>query len=111
MIIDRRLTEEKDNIVKCREPYTFRVKNCNVWKDRPKLINFECVKVKNFRPSVHYLESMDAVMLVALSEKPSNIVCIFYETKNFYELDRILIKRHHFDCAMIVNRTPPQTDS
>ena len=111
MIIDRRLKEEKDNIVKCREPYTFRVKNCNVWKDRPKLINFECVKVKNFRPSVHYLESMDAVMLVALSEIPSKIVCIFYETKNFYEKARILIKRHHFDCAMIVNRTPLQTES
>ena len=105
MIIDIRTSEEKENIRNCRVSYTFRVTSCNVWQDRPQLINFEPVKVKNWRPSVHYFEKFDTIVLIALGEKTKNVALIFYDTTHFYELQRLPVKRKHFDCAMIVNET------
>ena len=58
---------------------------------------------KNWRPSVHYIEKQDAIMVVALDERPSRITLIFYDTKDFYEIQRIKVQRVKFDCAMIVN--------
>ena len=42
-------------------------------------------------------------MVIALDEKSHQIAFIFYDTQNFYELQRVRVKRYQFDCAMIVN--------
>ena len=42
-------------------------------------------------------------MVIALDEKPDRVAFIFYDTVNFYELQRVKVKRFKFDCAMIVN--------
>ena len=52
---------------------------------------------------MHHIEKQDVIMVIALDEKPNQIAFIFYDTKNFYELQRVKVKRYHFDCAMVVN--------
>ena len=77
-----------------------------MWKDRPQLINIECVAPSIWLPSVHYIEKQDTIVLIALdTDRKSRIAMVFYETNNFYEVQRIVIERNHYECAMIVNET------
>ena len=102
MIFDLRSDEEKENWQRFREPFTFRKTNFNVWKERPQLVNRECVIVKNWRPTVHFIEKQNVVVFIALKDEVS-ISLIFYDADNFYELQRVDVQRHDFECAMIVN--------
>ena len=49
---------------------------------------------KNFRPTVHHIEKQDAIMVITLDERPDKVAFIFYDTTNFYELQRVKAKRY-----------------
>ena len=69
MIFDLRDEEEKKHFFKCREPFTFKKTNFNVWKERPQLINRECVMAKNWRPSVHFIKKQNIIVFIALASE------------------------------------------
>ena len=73
-----------------------------MWKERPQLVNRECVVVKNWRPTVHFIEKQNVVVFIALKDE-DYISLIFYDADNFYELQRVDVERDGFECAMIVN--------
>ena len=50
-------------------------------------------------------------MVIALDEQPHLIALIFYDTTHFYEIQRIKVKRHHFNCAMVVNEISPEVQN
>ena len=102
MIFDLRPDEEKKNQQKFREPFTFET-NLNVWREKPQLINRESVPVKNWRPSVHFIDKQNVIIFIALAKKWDFVNIIFYNADNFYQLQRIKVKRYQFECAMVVN--------
>ena len=55
IVFDLRNEKVKRNVKKNRLAHTFKQRNCDVWQDRPQLLNLEKVLPKNWRPSVHYL--------------------------------------------------------
>ena len=57
---------------------------------------------------MHHIEKQDAIMVIALDEKSDRVAFIFYDTVNFYELQRVKVKRYQFDCAMVVNEITPE---
>ena len=87
----------KQNIRLSRHIDTFRKTQCNVWNDRPHLINFKrCIESK-WEPSVHNLENEQLIIHITATQRnfseanreDKNVPMIRLNIFNYYQEQEI----------------------
>ena len=108
VIFDLRSPQEKEFVRLSKNTSSFKLE-FDLWKDRPQLITSEIVGVErgSWSPTVHHLERQGQILHITVDGK---MAAFTFHTacEPFTRLQRIRVRKHAFNCAMLVPDMRPE---
>ena len=102
VIFDLRTPQEREFVRLSKNTTSFKLE-FDLWRDRPQLITSETVEVErgSWSPTVHHLERQGQILHITVDRKMTAFT--FYTAREpFARLQRILVRKKGFNCAMLV---------